>query len=98
MTTKSVLIRTVLAAALFCSLTLAQAPAPVQNIDPTSHPNLAAAQGLIAQAFNKIQAARQDNDFDMQGHAAKAQSLLDQASKELKLSAEMANQNAQKKK
>ncbi len=92
MTTKSVLVSTILSAALFCSsVTLAQAP--VQNIDPNVHPNLAAAQGLIAQAYSRIGASRQDNDYDMTGHAAKAQSLLDQASRELKLAAEWANKN-----
>jgi hypothetical protein len=42
----------------------------------------------------KITAAQEANEFDMNGHAAKAKELLDQASRELKLAAEAANKNA----
>lgn len=55
------------------------------------HPNLMAAQRLVDQAFNKISAAQQANEFDMDGHAAKAKELLDQANHELKEAAEAAN-------
>jgi len=95
MTTKSVLaksVMTILGVTLFCgSAMLAQAP--VQDIEPNVHPNLAAAQSLMVQAYNKIEAARQDNDFDMSGHAKKAESLLYQASVELKTAAGIANKN-----
>ena len=64
---------------------------PVQNISPRKHPNLAAAQRLAAQAFQKITAAQQANEWDMQGHAQKAKNLLDEANNELKLAAEAAN-------
>jgi hypothetical protein len=67
--------------------------APVQNVSGKRHPNLAAAQRLTDQAFNKISAAQQANEFDMEGHAAKAKDLLDQANRELKQAAEAANQN-----
>ena len=56
--------------------------------------NIAAAQRLCEQAFNKISAAQQANEWDMQGHAAQAKDLLDQANKQLKLAAEAANRNA----
>jgi F0F1-type ATP synthase membrane subunit b/b' len=67
---------------------------PVHNVNPNRHPNLAAAQRLSDQAFQKIVAAQQANEFDMQGHAQKAKDLLDQANKQLKLAAETANRNA----
>lgn len=57
------------------------------------HPNLAAAQRLVDQAFNKISAAQQANEFDMDGHAAKAKELLEQANHELKEAAEAANKH-----
>jgi hypothetical protein len=52
---------------------------------------LAAAQGLSQQAFEKIRAAQQANEWDMRGHAQKAKELLEQANNELKLAAEAAN-------
>ena len=64
---------------------------PKQNISSAKHPNLAAAQRFVDQAFNKITAAQQANEFDLGGHAAKAKDLLDQANKELKMAAETAN-------
>jgi hypothetical protein len=67
---------------------------PEKDINPHRHPNLAAAQRFCDQAFQKITAAQEANEFDMNGHAAKAKELLDQASRELKLSAEAANKNA----
>lgn len=79
-----------LAIALLCGgIAIAQKPA--QNISAQRHPNLAAAQSLCVQAYEKIEAARKANDFDMQGHAQKAQELLQQASQELKQAAEAAN-------
>jgi len=45
------------------------------------------------QAWEKIGTAQQANEWDMQGHAAKAKDLLDQVNKELKLAAEAANKN-----
>ena len=66
---------------------------PAQNISPRKHPNLAAAQRLAAQAFQKISAAQQANEWDMEGHAQKAKDLLDQVNNELKQAAEAANKN-----
>jgi hypothetical protein len=56
-------------------------------------PNLAAAQRLSEQAYNKITAAQQANEWDMNGHAAKAKELLEQVNRELKEAAEAANKN-----
>jgi hypothetical protein len=66
---------------------------PVHNVSKSKHPNLAAAQRLVDQAFTRISDAQRANEWDMAGHAAKAKDLLDQANKELKLAAEAANQN-----
>ena len=66
---------------------------PAKNVSAARHPNLAAAQRLTAQAFEKITAAQQANEFDMEGHAAKAKDLLDQANAQLKQAAEAANKN-----
>ena len=55
------------------------------------HPNLRAAQDLIDQAFDRITAAQQANEWDMGGHAAKAKDLLIQAKEQIRLAAEEAN-------
>ncbi len=65
---------------------------PVRNVSAARHPNLAAAQRLSQKAYEKIVAAQQANEWDMQGHAQKARELLDQVNHELKLAAEAANQ------
>jgi hypothetical protein len=72
---------------------VAVAQKPVENVSGKKHPNLAAAQRLSQQAFEKITAAQQANEWDMDGHAAKAKDLLDQANQQLKLAAEAANKN-----
>ena len=64
---------------------------PKENISKGLHPNLAAAQRLSQQAWDKIVAAQQANEWDLQGHAQKAKELLDQVNKELKEAAEAAN-------
>jgi len=81
----------VLASLLLASGVLVAA-APARNISAARHPNLAAAQRLSHQAWEKIVAAQQANEWDMQGHAQKAKELLDQVNSELKLAAEAANQ------
>jgi hypothetical protein len=74
---------------LVASVALAQLPA--DNVSAKRHPNIAAAQRLTTQAYEKITAAQQANEFDMDGHAAKAKELLDQVNRELKAAAEAAN-------
>jgi hypothetical protein len=76
--------------ALLCATTLT-AQRPPENVSPKRHPNIAAAQRFVEQAFNRITAAQEANEFDLGGHAAKAKELLDQVNKELKLAAETAN-------
>jgi hypothetical protein len=80
-------------------LTSALAPAqqPKQTVSGARHPNLAAAQRFCQQAYDKAVAAQQANEWDMQGHAAKAKELLDQANTQLKQAAEAANAANKKK-
>ena len=73
---------------------VAIAQRPRENVSRARHPNIAAAQRLCEQAWQRISAAQQANEFDMQGHAQKAKELLDQANRELKLAAESAIRNA----
>jgi F0F1-type ATP synthase membrane subunit b/b' len=72
---------------------VAVAQKPVENVSGKKHPNIAAAQRLSEQAYEKIVAAQQANEWDMEGHAQKAKDLLDQANRELKAAAETANKN-----
>ena len=76
---------------LVAGVALAQRPA--RNVSAHRHPNIAAAQRLSRQAWQRIVDAQQANEWDMQGHAQKAKELLDQANNELKLAAEAANRN-----
>jgi hypothetical protein len=84
------LVRVLLAAALlFAGVAIAQKP--VTNVNPAHHPNIAAAERLTEMAYEKIVAAQQANEFDMNGHAQKAKELLDEADQQLKLAAGAAN-------
>lgn len=69
------------------------APPPAQNINPGHHPNLAAAQASIRQAFDQISAAQAANEWQLGGHAESAKRLLDGASAELRAAATVANNN-----
>jgi hypothetical protein len=71
----------------------AVAQKPKDNVSAERHPNIAAAQRLSQEAWEKVVAAQKANEFDLQGHAEKAKKLLDEVNKELKLAAEAANQN-----
>jgi hypothetical protein len=61
------------------------------------HPNLAAAQKLAAQAYDKLEAAQKANEYDLGGHAAKAKELLKQANAEILQAAEAADAHDGKK-
>jgi hypothetical protein len=87
---KRVLLTSVVGSALLIS-GVALAQRPKENISPGRHPNLAAAQRFCRQAWDKVQAAQEANEWDLGGHAKKAKELLDQADAELKLAAETAN-------
>ena len=80
-----------LSIALAAPLGLALAKEPVKNVSAAKHPNLAAAQKLCAQAFEKLEAAQKANEYDMDGHAQKAKDMLKTANDEIKLAAEAAN-------
>jgi hypothetical protein len=71
----------------------ALAQRPARNVARGRHPNIAAAQRLSRQAWERIVEAQKANEWDMQGHAQKAKELLDQANNELKLAAQAANRN-----
>ncbi|HUA60869.1 MAG TPA: hypothetical protein VML19_19045 [Verrucomicrobiae bacterium] len=89
--TKTNLIATALWSGLLIGgLALAQ---PKQNVSGARHPNIAAAQRLSEQAYQKITAAQQANEWDMQGHAAKAKQLLEEVNNELRQAATAANNN-----
>ncbi len=62
-----------------------------QRVNPGRHPNLAAAQDLCEQAFQKLTAAQRANEYDMNGHAAKAKELLEQVNQQIKMAAAAAN-------
>ena len=90
MTASRVVLSSVAGVVLLCGgVVLAQKPA--RDVSGARHPNLAAAQRLCVQAFEKIKAAQEANEWDMSGHAQKAKDLLDQANSELKEAAEAAN-------
>jgi hypothetical protein len=62
-----------------------------RNVSRAHHPNLAAAQTFVERAIEKISVAQREHEFDLNGHAARAKALLDQAYDEIKLAAEAAN-------
>jgi F0F1-type ATP synthase membrane subunit b/b' len=88
---KNRLLTAVLGSILLLGVAIAQ---PVKNVSGRRHPNLAAAQTAAQNAYNRITAAQEANEWDMQGHAKKAKELLEEVNKELKLAAEAANKNA----
>ena len=63
------------------------AQAPERDIDARRHPILADAQRLVDQAYDRVSEAQRANQWDMKGHAARAKTLLEQASRELKAAA-----------
>ena len=89
---KKAIVVTIVSMLVF-GLGISFADEPVRNISAKRHPNLAAAQRLVDQAYNRISAAQVANEFDMDGHAQKAKDLLDQVNRELKAAAIAANKN-----
>ena len=88
-TTRSKLM--LLAAVAALAACAASAQMPVQNIDPERHGNLAAAQRLVVQAFERLSDAQVANNYQLGGHVERAKDLLRQANEEIKLAAETAN-------
>jgi hypothetical protein len=80
--------RSLLAAVALCVIAFAQGP----RVDVGErHGNMRAAQQLIQQAWQKVDAAQHDNNYDLGGHATRAKELLSQASEEIRLAADSAN-------
>jgi len=93
MNVRMVVLGTLAGAGLFVAgFTVAQGP-PEQDIDPQIHPALSAAQNLVAQSYRRLLEAQRANDWDMNGHAAKAEDLLVRASHEMKAAALAANRH-----
>jgi len=88
---KSLVTAAVWAALAVCGVMFAQAP--VVNIDPHRHGNLAAAQSFIVQAYQRMNRAQAANEDQLGGHAQKAKDLLVQADAEIRLAANVANEH-----
>jgi hypothetical protein len=86
-------IGTTFCAAAFAFAAANLTAAPANNVSHARHPNIAAAQHLTSQAYDKIVAAQKANEYDLGGHAQKAKDLLEQANRELKAAAETSNAN-----
>ena len=84
--------KTVVVLSLLAATGTAFAQEPVQNIDSQRHGNLAAAQDLVRQAYDRLSQAQADNGNQLGGHADKAKELLRQANIEIRLAADAANQ------
>jgi hypothetical protein len=80
-----------LSALLVAGATVASAQVPIQNIDPQRHGNLAAAQGLVVGAFDRLSDAQYASHDALGGHAERAKELLREANEEIKLAAVAAN-------
>jgi hypothetical protein len=68
---------------------LAQRPA--ENINPQKHPNLAAAQHDLREAWGKADEAQRENKDELGGHANAAKEHIEAADRELKAAAEFAD-------
>ena len=64
--------------------------APLKHKSPNSKPNLESTQHDLERAWGHIGAARKADEFDSEGHAAKARELINQAYQELRLAAQSA--------
>ncbi len=87
---KSIVRAFVIVTALAAPLTVAFARGPAHNVGD-KHPNLAAAQGLVGQAYERLEAAQSANEFDLGGHAKRAKEALKLANDEIKQAAQAAN-------
>jgi hypothetical protein len=89
---KDMLIGTAMGLILGCSVGVFAQSVPVVDIGQR-HGNLRAAQQYIQAAWQRIDAAQVDNNYNLGGHAGRAKDLLTQADEELKLAAITANHN-----
>jgi hypothetical protein len=88
---KDMLIGTALGLIVGCGGTIF-AQAPVVSIGDR-HGNLRAAQQYIVSAWQRVDTAQVDNNYNLGGHAGRAKDLLVQANEELRLAADVANQH-----
>src|SRR6202041_3156961 len=97
MNTKKIIIAGLVLSVAICGRMLAaqDAQAPVVNIDPSQHGNLASAQGDIVDAYQRIEMAQHNNHGELGGHAQKAKDFLSQADAELRAAADFADGGAQ---
>ena len=65
-------------------------------VPETNHPSIIAAREETQHAIEKMRAAQVANEYDMAGHAAKAEELLAVAERQRKLVAEAANRHEKK--
>jgi hypothetical protein len=96
MNTKKMIIGGLVLGIVVCGRMLGaqDAQAPVVNIDPNRHGNLAAAQGEIVDAYQRIEMAQHANDGQLGGHAQRAKDFLTQADAELRQAADFADAGA----
>ncbi|MDE3167838.1 MAG: hypothetical protein KGN36_18705 [Acidobacteriota bacterium] len=76
---------------LFFAAGIAVAQRPKEDVSGARHPNIAAAQRLVRQAWQRVVDAQQANEWDLAGHAQRAKELLNQADNELKAAAQASN-------
>jgi hypothetical protein len=90
MNRKNIVLNSLLGLSLFfAGMLFAQMPA--ENIDPHKHPNLAAAQQHLRQAYAKTDEAQKENKDELGGQADKAKEHMMAADQELKQAAEFAD-------
>lgn len=80
-----------IASGLILAAVAAYAQEPAQNIDPARHGNLASAQGMVREAYDRLTEAQIANHAELGGHAARAKELMREANDEIKLAAIAAN-------
>lgn len=83
---RPVLLACAAAAAIASTLALAAGP-------EHGHPNIIAAREATERAINRLEAAQKANEYDMGGHAEKAQNLLRQALEEMRAAAATDNRH-----
>jgi hypothetical protein len=83
MTRTNWVIRVLAVLALVCTGVAYGQGAPTNTVDVKTRPNLFNTNVAIQNAFNIIVIAQEHNEFDSTGHAARAKSLLVQASQEV---------------
>jgi hypothetical protein len=84
MKTQTVVLSAVLAAAAAVSVSSSAGP-------EAHHPNIIAARNDVTHAIAKLRSAQRANEYDLGGHAARAEQLLSQALEEMKMAAEADN-------